>query len=239
MTRVLIIASAKDNILEIKDSLDFEGYETVISSNGKEGLMHAQEEPYDLIIVDTKTSEITGCEVLREFRKLNKETPLIILSENKSEEEKVFCLNLGADDYMLLPLSVPELVARTRAHIRRVKILKSTYSVTGGALPGYEPVTIKIGESVIYLDRMAAKINGVENPLTPKEIGIIRLLYKNRGKVVPREAMMKEIWGNDIYITERVIDTNIVSIRKKIGDAGRKARYIKTVFGVGYKLVEG
>jgi len=238
MTKVLIIANVKDNILEIKDSLDFEGYETSISYNGKEGLLKAQEESFDLIILDTQTSEIIGCEVLREFRKLNKETPIIVLSENESEEEKVFCLNLGADDFMSLPLSVPELVARTRAHVRRVKILKNSYSLTGGALPGYEPVIIKIGETSIYLDRMVAKLNGIETALTPKEIGIIRLLYKNRGKVVSREAMMKEIWGNDIYITERVIDTNVVSIRKKIGDTGRKAKFIKTVFGVGYKLVE-
>jgi two-component system alkaline phosphatase synthesis response regulator PhoP len=107
-----------------------------------------------------------------------------------------------------------------------------------GALNGYEPVTIKIGESLIYLDKMILKRNEQEEPLTPKELGIIRLLFKNRGKVVSRDLMMKEIWGDGVYVTERVIDTNVVSIRKKIGDMGRKPKFIKTVFGVGYKMVE-
>ena len=105
-------------------------------------------------------------------------------------------------------------------------------------MAGYEPVSIRIGDAVVHLDRMTVKVGEKENQLTPKEIGIIRLLYKNRGKVVAREAMMKEIWGGDDFITERVIDTNVVSIRKKLGDMGRKARYIKTVFGIGYKMIE-
>ena len=130
------------------------------------------------------------------------------------------------------------MVARIRAHIRRVNILRGSSVNSGSYYPGYEPVTIKIGESLIFLDKMVVKSNDNEFALTPKEIGIIRLLYKNRGKVVPRDMMMKEIWGEGVFVTERVIDTNVVSIRKKIGDLGRKAKYIKTVFGVGYKMIE-
>ncbi len=238
MARILIIDDERNLALAIKDSLEFEGYEPVVSLDGRDGLSRALNETFDLILLDLVLPEVDGYEILRELRKVNKEIPVIIISGKTNEEDKVFGLNLGADDFVIKPFSIMELVARIRAQLRRVNILRGSYIVSVGSYPGYEPVTIKIGDALIFLDRMVVKLGEEEYPLTPKEIGIIRLLYKNRGKVVSREMMMKEIWGDDVYITERVIDTNVVSIRKKIGDIGRKAKYIKTVFGVGYKMIE-
>ena len=238
MARILIIEDDKNFAMQMKDSMDFEGFDVAASFDGKDGLNRALSEAYDLIILDLVLPEIDGYEVLRELRKVNKEIPIIIVSAKSNEEDKVFSLNLGADDYMVKPISIMELVARIRAQIRRINLLKGTHIVNIGSYPGYEPITIKIGDALVFLDRMVVKLGEQEAPLTPKEIGIIRLLYKNRGKVVSRDMMMKEIWGDDVYITERVIDTNVVSIRKKIGDIGRKAKYIKTVFGVGYKMIE-
>lgn len=238
MARILIIEDDKNFAMQMKDGMDFEGFDVAASFDGKDGLNRALSEAYDLIILDLVLPEIDGYEVLRELRKVNKEIPIIIVSAKSNEEDKVFSLNLGADDYMVKPISIMELVARIRAQIRRINLLKGTHIVNIGSYPGYEPITIKIGDALVFLDRMVVKLGEQEAPLTPKEIGIIRLLYKNRGKVVSRDMMMKEIWGDDVYITERVIDTNVVSIRKKIGDIGRKAKYIKTVFGVGYKMIE-
>lgn len=238
MARILIIDDDKSLAAAIKDSLEFEGYEVILSLDGKDGLSRATNETIDIIILDLVLPEIDGYEILKELRRGNKEIPVIIISGKTEEEDKVFGLNLGADDYITKPFSIMELVARIRAQLRRVNILRGSYIVNIGSYPGYEPVTIKIGDALIFLDRMIVKLNNGEFPLTPKEIGIIRLLYKNRGKVVSREIMMKEIWGDDVYITERVIDTNVVSIRKKLGDFGRKAKYIKTVFGIGYKMIE-
>lgn len=239
MARILIIDDEKEVALGIKDSLEFEGYEAISAESGKDGLERAIRENYDIILLDIVLPEIDGFEVLKEIRKVNKEVPIIVISARASEEDKVFVLNLGADDFVKKPFSVTEMVARIRAHIRRIHILKGAQAAPSQSYyPGYEPVTIKIGDTLVFLDKMMVKNGDREYALTPKEIGIIRLLYKNRGKVVPRELMMKEIWGDGVYVTERVIDTNVVSIRKKIGDLGRKAKYIKTVFGVGYKMIE-
>jgi DNA-binding response OmpR family regulator len=239
MARVLIIEEDKNSAMAIKDSLEFEGFEAIISLSGKDGLNRALNETYDIILMEILLPEIDGYELLRELRKVKKDIPVIIFSEKNNDEDKVFALNLGADDYVTKPFSMMEMIARIRAQLRRVNLLRGSSISHVGPYPGYEPVTIKIGNSLVYLDKMVSKLNDDEFPLTPKELGIIRLLYKNRGKVVGRDMMMKEIWGEEVYVTERVIDTNVVSIRKKIGDTGRRAKYIKTVFGVGYKLIEG
>lgn len=237
MPRILIIDNDKTLTMSMKDGLEFEGFETIVSQSGKDAMNRSSSENFDLILLDPGLSEVDGLEILKELRKINKEVPVILISKKANDQDKVFALNLGADDYLTKPFSMVELIARVRAHIRRINIIKGSQT-TVGSYPGYEPVTIKIGEAQVHLDKMSVKIHDQEHPLTPKEIGIIRLLYRNRGKVVPRDMMMREIWGEDVYITERVIDTNVVSIRKKIGDLGRKARFIKTVFGVGYKMIE-
>ncbi len=238
MPRVLVIDSDKNLAVSIKDSLEFEGFETFISTNGKDAELRVMNETYDAVIMDIFSTVFDGIELLKELRKVNKIIPVIAVSERIKEEDRVFGLNLGADDYIAKPVSIMELLARLRAQIRKINVIKSGALSSIGTLNGYEPVTIKIGDSLIFLDKMIVKRNEQEEPLTPKELGIIRLLYKNRGKVVSRDVMMKEIWGEGVFVTERVIDTNVVSIRKKIGDFGRKPKFIKTVFGVGYKMVE-
>ncbi len=238
MQRILIIESDKNLATSIKDSLEFEGFEAFISLNEKDARIRTLNEAFDAVLIDIFYSDFNGIELIKSFRKINKIAPVIIISDRVKEEDKVFGLNLGADDYLTKPFSMMELLARLRAQLRKINILKAGSLANIGILNGYEPVTIKIGESLIFLDKMVVKNDNKEEPLTPKELGIIRLLYKNRGKVVSRDTMMKEIWGDGVYVTERVIDTNIVSIRKKILDLGRKPKYIKTVFGVGYKMVE-
>lgn len=239
MSRVLIIEDEKSLAMAIKDNLEFEGYEAIVSMEGKDGLNRALNETFDIIVLDIMLPEINGFEILQELRKVKKEIPVIIISAKNLDEDKVFGLNLGADDYVTKPFSIMELVARIRAQLRRVNTLRGSIGQSSGPYPGYEPVSLKIGDAIVYLDKMVSKLGDEEYPLTPKELGILRLLYKNRGKVVPREMMMKEIWGEDVFVTERVIDTNVVSIRKKVGDTGRRAKFIRTVFGVGYKMVEG
>ena len=239
MARILIIEDDKNLAMAIKDNLEFEGYEAIISGSGKDGLNRALNETFDMLLLDLMLPEVDGFQILRELRAIKKEIPVLIVSAKIADEDKVFGLNAGADDYMTKPFSIMELVARIRAQLRRINQLRGYGGSHIGPYPGYEPVTIKIGDALIFLDKMISKLEDEELPLTPKELGILRLLYKNRGKVVPRETMMKEIWGEDVFVTERVIDTNVVSIRKKIGDTGRRAKHIKTVFGVGYKMIEG
>ncbi len=236
--RILVIDDDENSITSIKDLLEFEGFDVLISGSYRDAEIRIFNETFDTVIIDLFSQGYDGVELIKQLRKINKIIPIIAISEKIKEEDKVFSLNLGADDFITKPFSTMELLARIRAHLRKINVIKSGALASMGSLYGYEPVTIKIGDSLVYLDKMILKHNSTEEPLTPKELGIIRLLFKNRGKVVPRDVMMKEIWGEGIFVTERVIDTNVVSIRKKIGDIGRKPKYIKTVFGVGYKMVE-
>jgi len=238
VVRILIVDSDKELVTSFKDALEFEGYEVLVAFEEEDALISVSKEVYDFLLVDLYSEKLNGVEVLKQARKVNKHVPIMIISHKSGAEEKVFGLNLGADDYMVKPISIPELTARIRAHLRKANIYKTIYSKKDIPAEGYEPVIIKVGKAIIHLDKMIVEREGNEVSLTPKEIGIIRLLYKNRGKVVSRETMMREIWGGRTYVTERVIDTNVVSIREKIGDTGRKSKYIKTVFGVGYKMVE-
>lgn len=234
----MILDSDLNLATSIKDNLEFNGYEAVVTGDAGDCLQTLLNESFDLVILETAMAVPDGNDIIRELRKTNKEILILVLSSRSKEEEKVFALNLGADDYLTKPFSMMELTARVRSHIRRMNLYRVAQGSAAGAYPGYEPVNIRIGDATVYLDKMVAKTRESEQQLTPKEIGIIRLLHKNRGKVVSREMMMKEIWGDEVFITERVIDTNVVSIRKKIGDLGRKAKFIKTVFGVGYKMIE-
>lgn len=238
MPRIMVLDTDKIVAVSLKDSLEFNGYEAVIANDAKDCLNRIINESFDVIILETALTGFEGNEIIQSIRKINKDVVIIVLSTRNKEEDKVFSLNLGADDYITKPFATMELLARIRSQLRRLNLYRGAQITSTGTYPGYEPVNIRIGDATVYLDKMVAKTKENEQQLTPKEIGIIRLLHKNRGKVVSREMMMKEIWGDEVYITERVIDTNVVSIRKKIGDAGRKAKFIKTVFGVGYKMIE-
>lgn len=239
MTRVLIIESDRAVAQSIKDGLDYEGFETILCVDGSEGLKRALDETFDAILLEEPKGTPAGerLSVLKEIRRVRKDIPILLLADQGKEEDLVYALNSGADDYLVKPVSIMVLVARIRSQLRRQSHIRSTVP-SAGHYPGYEPVSIRVGDALVSMDKMVARTPQTEHALTPKELGIIRLLYRNRGKVVSREMMMKEIWGSDVYITERVIDTNVVSIRKKIGDVGRRARFIKTVFGVGYKMIE-
>ena len=202
MPRVLVIDDDENSVNSIKDTLEFEGFEVFISGTFADAQVRAMNETYDAVIIDIFSQAVGGVEIVKSLRKINKIVPIIAVSEKTKEEDSVFGLNLGADDFIGKPFSTMELLARLRAHLRKIELYQGRRACGMGALNGYEPVTIKIGESLIYLDKMILKRNDQEEPLTPKELGIIRLLFKNRGKVVSRDLMMKEIWGDGVYVTK-------------------------------------
>ncbi len=239
MAKILLVDKNYDDVEQLRSEIRYEGYETVVEDNFEEGLKVLKRDDFDGVIVGIEPEdEDAGFEFLKDVRKFNREIPIIVLSSLKSLQDKIYALNIGADDYVEKPFSEYEIIARLKAQIRKVNSLKAETGLATIVFADESHSYGTIGNAKINFDRMVVKVGNEEIFLTNKEASILSLLYRNRGKVVSRETMMKEIWGGDEYTTERVIDTNIVSIRKKIGDVGKKPKYIKTVFGVGYKLVE-
>ncbi len=239
MAKILLVDKNYDDVERLRSEIRYEGYETVVEDNFEEGLKVLKRDDFDGVIVGIEPEdEDAGFEFLKDVRKFNREIPIIVLSSLKSLQDKIYALNIGADDYVEKPFSEYEIIARLKAQIRKVNSLKAETGLATIVFADESHSYGTIGNAKINFDRMVVKVGNEEIFLTNKEASILSLLYRNRGKVVSRETMMKEIWGGDEYTTERVIDTNIVSIRKKIGDVGKKPKYIKTVFGVGYKLVE-
>lgn len=239
MSKILLIDENIEDLRNLEEQLVYEGFEVVNTESPRKALTLISENNIKAIVTELSFEDtLSGVDFIKEIRKFNKEIPVLVISSEKKVQNKIYVLNAGADDYIEKPFSEEEVVARIKAHIRKVNILKGNFGIAT-IVHSSEGLSIgTIGKAKIYFDKMMVKIGNEEVFLTTKENSILQLLYKNRGKVVSRETMMKEIWGDDSFVTERVIDTNVVSIRKKIGDTGRKPKYIKTVFGVGYKLLE-
>ncbi|MCX7820357.1 MAG: response regulator transcription factor [Brevinematales bacterium] len=234
MNKILIIKSKKDAASELVSELEYEGYEVKVDSHD-ELLNLIKKDNFSALILFTDSGDM---ELISDVRKLNFKIPIIVISESANIQDKIYAFNLGADDYIQIPFSEHEVLARTKAHIRKLNNLKKEEQLAAVIYSDNDYSSGTIGDSKVYFDRLIIKRGDEEIFLTNKEAGILQLLYKNRGKVVTREDLIKEVWNGDTYITERVIDTNVVSIRKKLNDTGKKPKYIKTVFGVGYKLVD-
>ncbi len=195
----------------------------------------------DVVVIDVSQLGNRGGLILQELRRRNPSLPLMVVSDEVSPEKAVYYFNMGADDFIRKPYDTMELFCRLKARLRvanYVREIKST-ELKKGRLVMNGPV--RVGEVEVDFDRMVILKGDETIMLTPKEAGMLRLLYLNKGRVVPRAEFLKNVWfmEDNITITDRVVDTNIVNIREKIGDTGRQPRYIKTIFGVGYMLIDG
>lgn len=234
MNKILIIKSKKDEAEELIAELKYEGYDVQLDSS--DNLLNLiKKNDFSAIVLFSNSNNI---ELVSDIRKTDFKIPIIVISESSNIQDKIYAFNIGADDYVQIPFSEHEVVARIKAHIRKLNYLKKEEHSAAVIYSDTDYSSGTIGNSKVYFDRLIIKRGNEEIFLTNKEAGILQLLYKNRGKVVSREDIINEVWNGDTYITERVIDTNVVSIRKKLNDTGKKPKYIKTVFGIGYKLVD-
>jgi DNA-binding response OmpR family regulator len=221
--RVLIIDDDPSITLAVKDELVFEGFEVDVAADGVSGIEKASEFGPDVLLVDLQLPGLNGFEVCRRIRSSMPEAWIIILSVRGEEGDRVRGLEIGADDYVTKPFSLRELVARVKAGLRR----------KGHDAPA---PTLRFGN--IEIDSRSRRIlkSGKEVSLTRKEFDLLVLLVERPGEVITRDEFLNKLWGQDIHITPRVIDTHIGSLRKKIEDDPNNPRYILGVRGVGYKL---
>jgi DNA-binding response OmpR family regulator len=227
MKRILIIEDDVAILRGLKDNLEYESYEVLTATDGEQGYGLIQEKKPDLIILDLMLPKMSGYELCRKVRDEGLTTPILMLTARGEEMDRVVGLDLGADDYVTKPFSVPELLARIRAIIRRVQKAKT------GDLPG----ELKFGEISIDFKCFEARKGEEILNMSRKEFGVLRLLAARKGEVVTRDELLDEVWGYDQYPTTRTVDNHIGLIRNKIEDDPSKPHHLITVHGVGYKLV--
>ena len=223
---ILIVEDEPPLVEVIKYNFESAGFRTTVASDGNEALFQAEELLPELIILDWMLPERSGIEVCRELRKRKntKATPIIMLTARSEEIDKVKGLENGADDYIVKPFSPKELIARSRALLRRTK-------------PGF--VENKLYYADLEMDLEAHRIsrNGNAIHLGPTEYRLLNVLLERPTRVYSREQLLDRVWGHDIYVEERTVDVHIRRLRKALnGNDGKNL--IRTVRGGGYSLDE-
>lgn len=224
--KILVIEDEKKLLKMIKDYLSQEMYEVVTAEDGCQGRELWFREDPDLILLDLRLPELNGLDLCREIRGKSN-VPIIMLTAKSQEADKIIGLELGADDYITKPFSLAELAARIRAILRRN--IKSW-----GRDQGMDSITR--GDIYLNLNTFEVKIKGVQVALTPTEFKILSLLLQNPGRVYSRLQLLDTALGEAYGGYERSIDTHVRNLRQKIEEDSSNPRYIKTVFGVGYKF---
>jgi len=225
MSRIIVIEDDRAILRGLKDNLEYESYEVLTATDGEQGYRLIQEHHPDLIILDLMIPKMDGYELCHRVRSEGMATPILILTARGEEVDRVHGLDIGADDYVTKPFSVPELLARIRAILRRMQSL--------AVLPDH------LGFDDVFVDfkRFQAKKGGQVMKLSRKEFGVLQLLAARIGKVVTRNELLDEVWGHESYPTTRTVDNHIASLRAKLEDDPSKPCHLITVHGVGYKLV--
>src|SRR5580765_8522730 len=222
--RIMIIEDEEPLTLLLRYNLEAEGYEVETSARGDEGETKLKETPPDLLVLDWMLPGMSGIELCRRLRARpdTERLPIIMLTARGEESERVRGLATGADDYIVKPFSVPELIARVRALLRR-------------ASPERVATILTYGD--IELDREKRRVAraGREVDLGPTEYRLLEFLMERPGRVFSREQLLDGVWGSEVYIDERTVDVHVGRLRKAL-NRGREADPIRTVRGAGYAL---
>ncbi|MEJ2147641.1 MAG: response regulator transcription factor [Acidobacteriota bacterium] len=227
MNRILVVEDDRAILLGLVDNLEFESYQVSVATDGAEGYRMLRERRPDLVILDLMLPRMSGYELCRKARAQGDTTPILMLTARGEEMDRVLGLDLGADDYVTKPFSVPELMARVRALLRRSQTARS----------GAPPDELLFDDVVVDFRSFEARKGGHELRLSRKEFGVLRLLATRMGEVVTRDELLNEVWGYDQYPTTRTVDNHIASLRSKLEDDPAEPRHLLTMHGVGYKLV--
>lgn len=226
--RVLIVDDNRAIRRMVSDYLTGKGYEVVEAVDGIQGIEKALSSPVDAILLDVVMPGIDGFRLCQMLRDREVKTPIIILTEKQSLEDKVTGFSAGADDYIGKPFSPVELELRIQALIRRA----------AGQKQEVERKTIKRGELEIDLEGHTVAVDGKEVILTPLEFNILKVLASTPGYVYSRQDLLSVIWDTDYEGYKRNIDPHVNRLRTKLEANPRKPKYILTVWGVGYKFNE-
>ncbi len=222
MAKILIVEDDKDIALGLEEDLTRHGFQVETVGDGEKALSRSKECHWDLILLDLMLPRKDGFEVCKELRRDGIKTPLIMLTAKTHEAEKVFGLEIGADDYITKPFSPRELRARIHAILRRTS--------------GESPETYQFDDYEVDFDRGEVRRSGRPIDLSALEFRLLTAFVRRRGRVLSREQLIDAAWGPATIVTERVVDTHILNLRKKIEPVPAKPRYICSVRGMGYRF---
>ncbi len=230
MYNILVCDDDKEIVNAIAIYLSKEGYNIIKAYNGKEALKLIANNEIHLIILDIMMPEMDGMEVANEVRK-TKTIPILMLSAKSEDYDKVAGLNNGADDYVTKPFNPIELIARVNSQIRR-------YTRLGTIADKEEENSsiFKTGELIIKDDIKQVTVEGKEIKLTPTEYNILKFLTKNKGKVYSIEQIYENVWEDEAYGADNIIAVHIRHIREKIEINPKEPKYLKVIWGIGYKI---
>lgn len=225
--KVLVIEDDAQIRKFIGFALESEGFSYLEASTAKDGISHMLSEPIDILILDLGLPDMDGTEVIRKVREWS-EMPIIVVSARDQDKEKVSALDLGADDYLTKPFSAAELMARVRVVHRHLRTSNRMV----------QQAVLSVGDLTIDLDKRIVTLKGEELHVTPMEYSLLKLLFKNIGKVMTTGSIIKEIWGTNYGTDTQALRALMAGLRRKIEDNPAKPQYILTEVGVGYRLVD-
>lgn len=225
--KVLLVDDEESIVESIEYALSQEGFEVVTAHNGQEALQKVQLEKPNLIVLDLMLPELSGLEVCRILRRERNETPIIMLTAKGEEIDRVIGLEVGADDYLVKPFSLRELIARIRALLRRSKISETDDN---------QPQMHQYDDLEMNLTEHKVMVRNKQVELSPKEFKILAMLMSAPNKVFSREELLEQVWGLDFYGDTKTVDVHIRWLREKIEKDPSNPQYVQTVRGFGYRL---
>lgn len=228
MYNILVCDDDKEIVKAIAIYLAKEGYNVFKAYDGNECLEILQKNKVQLVILDIMMPKKDGIETINEIRK-KYSIPVIMLSAKSEDEDKIKGLDMGADDYVTKPFNPQELIARVNSLLRR-------YTKLGSAVEAEEENIFRVGDLEIDDNLKQVKINEQEIKLTPTEYKILKFLTENKGKVYSINQIYENIWAEDCYGAENIIAVHIRHIREKIEINPKEPKYLKVIWGVGYKI---
>ena len=229
MSKRILIVEDEESIADLeKDYLELSNFEVEVANDGDTGLQKGLGGDFDLIILDLMLPGVDGFEICRQIRD-QKNTPIIMVSAKKDDIDKIRGLGLGADDYMTKPFNPLELVARVKSQLRR-------YTQLGGNVSSTQETIYEVGGLRINDDLKEVTVDGEMVRLTPIEYNILLLLMKNQGRVFSINQIYESIWNEDAIGADNTVAVHIRHIREKIEINPKEPRYLKVVWGVGYKI---
>jgi DNA-binding response OmpR family regulator len=237
METVLVIEDSRPMQRTLQRLFEADALEVHFASDGFAGFESFQQSPPNVVVLDLNLPGLSGKELCRSFKSQMPSVPIVVLSANVEVEDKVYLLELGADDYVTKPFSPKELLARVR------RVMRRTVEITQGAPSASSAPTahekLLFGDIEIDFTAMEAKRSGFPVALTAQEFKLLKFLAASPGCVISREQLLNEVWGYQNYPTTRTVDNHVLRLRQKLEPDAARPRYFLTVHGAGYKFVPG
>jgi DNA-binding response OmpR family regulator len=228
MADILVVEDDRAIALGLAENLAFEGHQVRRIARGDEVLAAVASARPEVLILDVMLPGLSGFDVCRQIRRTDRRLPILMLTARSDDVDKVMGLDLGADDYLTKPFSLSELLARVRALVRRAQAMR----------PEALPDKVAFGDVLVDFIQYEVSRSGRHVHLTATEFALLRCLAAEEGAALRRDALLERVWGADVTVTNRTVDTHVLALRQKLEDDPGAPRHILTVHGVGYRFVQ-